>query len=446
MKIVIAGAGDVGFHLARLLSYENKDIVLIDNNKEILKYASTHLDVLPIEGDSSAIETLTMAEVDSADLFIGVTTSQNTNLITSILAKKLGAKKCIARIRNSEYLYNGHQQIFKELGVDELIAPRRLAALEIERLLKQCTFTDVFEFEDGQMSLLGVTLNSRSKLINHRLGRIYDQQKEQLFRPMAILRSHRTIIPDDNTLLRKGDHIYFVSPKEHIDDLENTIGKEKSTVHNIMIIGGNGVAYETALLLENNYQITMVVPDKERCKQLADLLENTLIIHGDPSNTDLLREERLPDMDAFLALSLNTEANIIACLTAKNFGVKRTIAKVENRAYIHISQEIGVDTLINTKLIAANSIFRYIRQGKVECVTSLNGVDAEVIEYVVHRKSQLTRKPLKDIHFPDTARIGGVLRDQKSYIPTDDFQLRKEDRVIVLAMPEAIPKLEKLFR
>lgn len=446
MRIVIAGAGDVGFHLARLLSYENKEIVLIDNDKDILKYASTHLDVLPVEGDSSSIKTLEQAEVASADLFVAVTTSQNTNMVTSILAKKMGARRCIARIRNSEYLQDDHPLIFKELGIDELIAPRRLAALEIERLLKQCTFTDVFEFEDGKMSLLGVTLNSRSNLINHRLGRIYEEKKEQLYRPMAILRSHKTIIPDEGTRLMKGDHIYFISPKEHIDDLEAVIGKDKSTIHNIMIIGGNGVAYETAALLETNYNITLVEQDKEKCRELAGKLSNTLIINGDPSNTDLLREERLPDMDAFLALSLNSETNIIACLTAKNFGVKRTIAKVENKAYTHISQEIGVDTLINTKLIAANSIFRYIRRGKVECVTSLNGVDAEVIEYVVHRNSQLTRKPLKEIHFPDAARIGGVLRDNKSYIPTDDFQLEKEDRVIILAMPEAIPKLEKLFR
>jgi trk system potassium uptake protein TrkA len=446
MRIVIAGAGDVGFHLAKLLSYENKDIVLIDNNKDILKYASTHLDILPVEGDSSSIDTLQMAEVDSASLFIAVTTSQNTNLVTSILAKKLGARRCIARIRNSEYLDEESQRMFKELGVDELIAPRRLAALEIRRLIKQCTFTDVFEFEDGQMSLLGVTLNSRSNLINHRLGSIYDKHHEQLHRPMAILRSHKTIIPDSNTRLMKGDHIYFVSPKEHIDELENMIGKEKATVKNIMIIGGNGVALETASLLEDDYNITLIESDKERCKVLAEKLNNTLVIHGDPSNTELLKEERLQDMDAFLALSLNTEANIIACLTAKNLGVRRTIAKVENKAYTHISQEIGVDTLINTKLIAANSIFRYIRKGKVECVTSLNGVDAEVIEYVVHRNSQLTRKPIKDVHFPETARIGGVLRNNTSYIPTDDFQLEKEDRVIVLAKPEAIPKLEKLFR
>ncbi|MEM1326857.1 MAG: Trk system potassium transporter TrkA [Bacteroidota bacterium] len=446
MRIVIAGAGDVGFHLAKLLSYENKDIVLIDNNKDILKYASTHLDILPVEGDSSSIDTLKMAEVESASLFIAVTTSQNTNLVTSIIAKKLGARRCIARVRNSEYLEEESQRMFKELGIDELIAPRRLAALEIHRLIKQCTFTDVFDFEDGQMSLLGVTLNSRSNLINHRIGSIYENQPKQLHRPMAILRSHKTIIPNASTRLMKGDHIYFVSPKEHIDDLENMIGKEKATVKNVMIIGGNGVALETASLLEDHYNLTLVEADKERCKVLAEKLDNTLVIHGDPSNTELLKEERLQDMDAFLALSLNTEANIIACLTAKNLGVRRTIAKVENKAYIHISQEIGVDTLINTKLIAANSIFRYIRKGKVECVTSLNGVDAEVIEYVVHRKSQLTRKPIKDVHFPDTARIGGVLRNNTSYIPTDEFQLEKEDRVIVLAMPEAIPKLEKLFR
>jgi len=446
MKIVIAGAGDVGFHLAELLSYENQDIILIDNDRDVLKYASTHLDILSVEGDSSSIEVLQQAEVGTAQLFVAVTTNQNNNLVTAMLAKKMGAKHCIARVRNSEYLDEGQQECFKELGVDSLISPRSLASMEILRLIKQCTFTDVFEFDDGKMSLVGITLNSRSSLLNRQLSEVYHNGEARKYRPMAILRGQKTLMPNGDTILRKDDHVYFVSPKEYINELEEMGGEEKVKVKKIMIVGGTGLAYETAKLLENDYNITLIEKDKERCRMLAEHLSKTLIIYGEPSNTDLLLEEGLPNMDAFIALTVNSETNFIACLTAKNFGVHRTIAQVENKAYTHISQEIGVDTLINQKLIAANNIFRYVRKGKVESITSLHGVDAEVIEYMVHKKSQITKKPLKDLHFPDTARVGGVVRTDESYIPDGNFQLQKGDRVIVFAMPEAIPKLDTLFR
>ncbi|MEM9887090.1 MAG: Trk system potassium transporter TrkA [Bacteroidota bacterium] len=446
MRIIIAGAGDIGFHLAELLSYENKDIILIDNNKDVLKYASTHVDVLPIRGDSSSIEVLREAEVGYADLFIAVTTAQDNNIVSALLAKQMGAKRCIARVQNSEYIEEEQLDYFKQLGIDSIIAPNKLAAVEIERLLQQCTFTDIFEFEDGKMSLLGATLNSNSSIVNQTIGQIFHPEKEIPYRPMAVLRSHKTLIPQDEVRLLKGDHVYFISPQEHIDDLEETIGKEKHAIKNVMIVGGSDVAFETAKRLQNTYRITLIEPSKKRCRTLAEKLSNTLIVQGNPSNTDILKEEGLEQMDALLALTTKPETNIVVCLTAKNFGVHRTIAKVDNKAYTHISQEIGIDTLINKKLIAANEIFRYIRKGKVECITGLNGVDAEVIEYVVDRKSRLTRKLLKDIDFPVTARIGGVVRADESFIPKDDFQLQKDDKVIVLAMPQAIPQLEKLFR
>ncbi|MEM0995022.1 MAG: Trk system potassium transporter TrkA [Bacteroidota bacterium] len=446
MRIVIAGAGDIGLHLAELLSYENKDIVLIDINKDVLKYASTHVDVLPIRGDSSSIEVLRKAEVDYADLFVAVTTSQDNNIVSALLAKQMGAKRCIARVQNSEYVAEEQRAHFEKLGIDAIIAPGQLAAIEIERLLQQCTFTDVFEFEDGKMSLLGATLDGNSSIVNQKIGQAFETNGEVLYRPMAVLRSHRTLIPHEEVRLLKGDHVYFISPQAHIDELEEKIGKQKHAIRNVMIVGGSDVAFETAKRLQNDYSVTLVERNKRRCRTLAEQLSNTLIVHGDPSNTDLLKEEGVEQMDALLSLTTKPETNIVVCLTAKNLGVPRTIAKVDNKAYTHISQEIGIDTLINKKLIAANEIFRYIRKGKVECITSLNGVDAEIIEYVVDRKSKLTRRLVKNIDFPATARIGGVVRSNESFIPTDDFQLQKGDKVIVLATPQAIPELEKLFR
>jgi len=446
MKIVIAGAGDVGFHLAELLAFEQRDIVLIDNNQDVLDYAATHLDVMTLRGDASSIEILEQAQVSRAGLVLAVTTSEKTNLLTAILAKKMGARQTIARVKTMDYLEDEQRKMFEELGVDALIAPSQLAAEEIQRLIGQCSFTDIYEFEEGRINLVGLTLGEFSPLANVKLSELYRIDPEVTVRPIAILRGHQTIIPNGETMLLRNDHIYFITDKEDIDALVTIVGKKKLKVKNIMILGGTDLGVATAKLLENDFRVTLVECDKDHCKYLSEILNHTLIINGEPSNFDLLVEEGLDNMDAVIALTNNSEANIIASLTAKNHGVYKTIAQVENKEYTHISQNIGVDTLINKKLIAANNIFRYVRKGQVAAVTSINGVDAEVIEFVVHKENQLTRKALKDLHFPKSALVGGVIRGKESLIPDGNFRFQVDDKVIVFALPEAIAKVENLFR
>ncbi|MEL6140856.1 MAG: Trk system potassium transporter TrkA [Bacteroidota bacterium] len=446
MRIIIAGAGDVGFHLAELLAFEKQDIVLVDKNQEVLDYAGTHLDVLTLRGDAASIQTLEQAEVQNANLLLAVTTSDKTNLMTAILAKKLGARTVIARVNNEDYINPNYQETICSLGIDHLISPRQLAAAEIERLIRQCSFTDVFEFEEGKLTLLGVTLDNHSPLVDMQLRNIGDFQTEVDLRPMAILRGHRTIIPHGDTVLRRNDHIYFITRPERKQKLEAIVGKQQQQVKRIMILGGSELTISTAARLKDNYHITIIERDKGRCKDLTEKLSGVLVINGDYSNFDLLEEEGLSRMDAFIALTENSETNIIASLTAENHGVFKTIAQVENKEYVHISQNIGVDTLINKKLLAANNIFRFVRKGRIEAITSLHGVDAEVIEYVLTKNNQLTRKPLKDLHLPKTAIIGGVIRGEQSLIPDGDFQLQLNDKVIVFALPEAINRLETLFR
>lgn len=446
MKIVIAGAGDVGFHLAALLVYENKDIVLIDTDAEILDYAATHLDVLTLTGDATSLQILEQAQVRGANLFLAVTTFEQTNLIAAILAKKMGAKQTIARIQNTEFLEENAKQVFRELGVDTLISPRKLAADEIYRLVKQCSFTDLFEFERGKISLVGITLDQYSPLVDKKMSNLLLAGSANMPRPIAVLRGHSTLIPRGDTILRANDHIYFITRKEHIPEVERIVGKKQVTVKRIMIIGGTDMAIATAQRLEQEYEVILIERKKERCQMISDRTDKTLVVCGDFSNVELLKEEGLAHMDAFIALTNNAETNIIASLTAKNNGVYKTIAQVENTEYIHISQNIGVDTLINRKLIAANNIFRFVRKGRVEAITTLHGVDAEIIEFVVHKDNQLTRKPLKDLPFPNTSLVGGVIRGEESLIPNGDFQLQKNDKVIVFALPNAISRVEKLFR
>lgn len=446
MKIVIAGAGDIGFHLAKLLSFEQKNIVLIDINAEVLEYAQSHLDVQVIRGDSGSVKVLQAAGVDDARLFLAVTTSEKTNLVSAILAKKMGARQVIARVSNVEYLHPDTRDLFQELGVDSLISPRSLAAQEIERLVKQRSLTDHFEFEGGKISLFGITLEQSSPAVNRSIAEITEGHPQVRFNPIAILRGHQTIIPRPNTVLQRNDHLYFITDKSQVRDVLTLFGKETRPASRIMILGGTDVGMRTAQLLENEYHVTIVEDNKNICKELVDNLRHSLVIKGDPGNIELLREEGLDQMDVFIAVTPNSETNIITSLMAKECGIPKTIALVENADYTHISQNIGVDTIINKKLIAANNIFRYVRQGKIEAITSLHGVDAEIIEFVVQKSNRMTRHPLRELHFPENALIGGVIRGDASLIPNGDFQLQVEDKVIVFALPEAIQAVEKMFR
>ncbi len=446
MKIVIAGAGDIGFHLAQLLSFEQKNIVLIDINSEVLEYAQTHLDVQVIKGDSGSVKILQSAGVDDADLFLAVTTSEKTNLVSAILAKKMGARQVIARISNIEYLNPETRQLFQELGVDSLISPRALAAQEIERLVKQRSLTDHFEFEGGKISLFGITVDTMSPSVNRTIDEITQDNANIRFNPIAILRGHNTIIPRGGTLLQRNDHLYFITNKKQIDEVLSLFGKRTNPAKRIMILGGTDVGMRTAELLEKEYHVTIVEENRNICKDLVENLKNSLVIKGDPGNIELLREEGLDQMDVFIAVTPNSETNIITSLMAKECGVAKTIALVENADYTHISQNIGVDTIINKKLIAANNIFRYVRQGKIEAITSLHGVDAEIIEFSIQKSNRLTRVPLRELHFPENALIGGVIRNDQSLIPDGNFQLQLNDKVIVFALPKAIQAVEKMFR
>ncbi len=445
MHIVIAGAGDMGYHLAEQLSYDNKDITLVDTEREVLDYVSSKLDVLTVLGDATSIEVLQRANVTNASMVLAVTTSEKTNIVSAVLAKQLGAKRVMARVRNHSYLIPENLTYFQNLGIDNLISPTMLCSKEIFNMIQNSSFTEVFDFEGGKLNIVGVTLDQTNPLVNQR---IMDMKLNPIFddiRIIAILRDQKTIIPRGSTIIRNNDHVFFISNKKHTGSILDLIGQEKRDIKNIMIIGGDDMALTTALKLEDHFRVTLVNKDKERCKWLAENLPNTLIINGDYKNIELLIEEGLEQMDAFLALTESSETNIITSLTAKNHGVYKTIAHVDTREYIHISHSIGVDSLINKKLVAANEVSRYLRKGTVEAVSGIYGVDAEFIQYSVCKNNRLTKYALKDLHFPDTAIVAGVIRGEEVYIPDGDFQLQMNDKAIVLALPQAKNSLEKLF-
>lgn len=446
MRIIIAGAGDLGFHLAKLLAYEEQDIVLIDQNTEVLDHAANHLDVSTVKGSSTSIKTLEEANVSKADLLIAVTSIEETNITTAILGKSLGAKRTVARVSNIEFLHQRDRLNLKEIGIDEIISPESLAAKEIKRLLKESALTDTFEFEKGMLSLIGITIDENSELKDKTLTETAYLNPDHNFTTVAVLRENETIIPHGENRFQLNDHAYFIAEPNGIDRVLDLAGKARIEIKNLMILGGSKVGINTAKQLSKKYNIKLVEQDKEKCFYLADELSDTMIINGDGRDLELLNEEGIHNMDAFIAVTGNSETNIISSLVAKNAGVKKTIALVENIDYIHLSQSIGVDTMINKKLIAANFIFRYIRKGQVLNLTSVHGVDAEILEFEVQPNSKILQKELRNLPFPKTAIIGGVIRKNKGYTVRGNFTFEPRDRVVVLSRPECIHNVEGFFK
>jgi trk system potassium uptake protein TrkA len=447
MRIIIAGAGEVGNHLAKLLAYEEHDIVVIDKDAERLKQITNSLDVATVKGNSTSYRILREAGISNVDLLIAVTSSEETNITTAIIGKNLGARKTIARIENLEYLIDKDKLDLKTLGIDEIISPESLAAKEIKRLLKEVALTDTFDFDEGRLSLIGVTIDDNSKLKDKTLAEAAALNPDQNFLTVAILRSNKTIIPHGDNRFKIGDHAYFIAQPDGLDRVIELCGKKKKgDIRNIMILGGSKVGFHAAKRLSRKFNVKLIEKDKDKCFELADQLRNVMVINSDGRDMELLCEEGIESMDAFIAVTGNSETNIISCLVAKNYNVKKTIALVENIDYIHLSQNMGVDTMINKKLIAANFIFRYIRQGEIIDLTSIHGVDAEVLEFIVKAESKVTEKEIKDLNFPAGAIIGGVIRNGRGYTTLGDFQFRPKDRAVVLCRPECIHHVEEFFK
>ena len=448
MKIIIAGAGEVGFHLAKLLSYESQEITLIDLDKERLVYAETHLDIKVVKGDITSVSVLKESNITNADLFVSVTSSQTSNITSSVLAKQLGAKRTIARISNTEFIAHKDEIGFETLGIDELISPASLAASEIELLLKQSVFNDTYAFEDGALTMLGLTLSADASIVDKPVKIAAQLLSDIHFIPIAIQRfgSHLTIIPRGDTVFKEGDRVVFMTSKGGDEELCKLTGRQKTPIKDIMILGGGQIGTITANDLSNSdFNIKIVEQSKERAAELADQLPEALVINGDGRNVELLEEENFSAMDAFIAVTENSETNIMSCLVAKSKGVKKTIALVENMDYFALSHSIGVDTLINKKLLAANSIFRYVRKGEVVAMTKLTNMEAELLEFVVKPTSKIRDQYIKAIDFPRAAIIGGVIRNESGIIALGDFKIEPGDRVVVCCLPEAIKKVESLF-
>ncbi len=445
MKIVIVGGGEVGMHLGSVLAKENHDIIIIDKDPRVIARINEQLDVLALEGSGTSSDCMKQAGTHNADIVIAVTNSDEVNLITCMLANRMGAPRTVARISDTQYSKDNSILGPDAFHVDYVLNPELVAAQEIVRLIKRSEATDVLEFAGGKAQLLGIRLEANSPLINRKLKDLVKDHHHITFRAVAISRGLRTIVPSGNDVFKRGDQVFVMAHSDHIPEMLRLAGKQDKSFDKIMVLGGGRIGRNVATLLQKDVSIKLIETNHERSLKLADELSDALIIEGDGTDIDLLATEGIMDMDAFIAVTNDEETNIISCLMAKHLGVMKSIALVDKLDYIPLAGTIGLDVAINKKLSAANLILKFIRKGLVVSVATLHGVDAEVIEMVVQEKSPVTKKKLSELHFPDGALVGCVTHNGSVTIPTGETQIFPDDTVVVFVLPRAIKEVEKFF-
>ncbi len=442
MKIVIAGAGEVGTHLAKLLVNENQDIIIIDNDEDKLTKLEPY-NMLTYVGNPVSFKTLRSAGAENCDLFIAVTPYETDNVLACEIAKSLGAEKAVARIDNYDFMRKENRKFFIDRGIDDLIYPEYLAAEEMETALKRAWVRHWFELCNGELVIVGVKIRDNAKLIGMPLRDLF--KMSDYAHISAIKRNHETIIPRGDDYIRVNDIVYIATTNGDMQNIRTLCGKADVNIKKIMIMGGSRIAEQLVMRVNDDYKITIIESDYDRCEELSDRLPDCNIIHGDGRNFELLEEEGIEEMDAFIALTESSEANILGCLAAKEYGVKKTIAEVENIQFISEAEGLNIGTVINKKLLASSRIFQFLLDSDTSTAKCLALADAEVAELVAKKDSKITRAKIKDLNLSRDLTIAGMLRNGKGYLVQGDTQIQEGDHVVVFCLSGAIHKVEKLF-
>ncbi len=444
MKIIIAGAGEVGTHLAKLMAQEKQDIVLMDPSEERLKFANSYMEILSTVGNPTSLRDLEEAGIKHADLFVSVTPEETTNLTACMLAANLGAKKTFARINNYEYLLPKNKVFFEKLGINTMIYPEMLAAKEIVSAIKRPWSRQYWELFGGALILIGVKVRENAPIVDTRLMDLVNDKK--LYHIVAIKRNNDTIIPNGTDLVEAGDILFFTTTREHVEDVQRYAGKRNPEMKKVVIMGGSRIGIRASQYLPSNIRIKIIETDKDKSFQIAEKVPgNVLVINGDARDTDLLIQEGIKDTDAFIAVTENSSTNILACMAAKRFGVYKTIANVENLDYVPLAEKMDIGTIINKKLIAASYIYQFLLDADVTNVKCLTFADAEVAELVARPDSKITKKPVKDLKLPKDMTLGGLLRNGEPIMVKGDTVIQPYDHVMVFCLDSAMRKLEDYF-
>ena len=445
MKIVIAGAGEMGSHLAKMLSGNGHDITVIDSDQKLLADVASLADVITVEGDSTTFAVLRKASVRRCDLFIAVNHIENDNVVAAMLAKQLGAKKSIARIDNNEYLEPNNKEIFIEMGIDYLFYPEKVAAREVINLLGHTSTTEYVDFSSGKLSLVVFRLEPASSLIGRELTGFSEDDAPLSYRTVAITRAGQTIIPRGGERFAEGDTVYVIARQDAVKEVMEFSGQTNVRIKNMMILGGSRIGVRIAMELQEEVNIKLIDYNADKAYRLAELLDKTLIINEDGRNTEAMLEEGRANMDAFVAVTGRSETNILTAMLAKRMGVKKVIAEVENMNYINLAESIGIDTIINKKLVTASNIFRFTMSTDVQAIKCLMGSDAEVLEFIVKPNSPATKNRIRDLGLPEDVIVGGIVRGDKVFIAVGSTEINAYDRVVVFAMPASVARIGTFF-
>ena len=448
MKIIIAGAGAIGTHLATLLSREHNDIVLMDENIERLERLENNFDLMTVNLSPTSINALREAGVADADLFIGVTPDESRNMTCCMLASKLGVKKTVARVDNYEYTEPEHQEFFRSVGINSIIFPEMLAAQELVNSVKRSWIRQWWEVHNGALILIGIKVRDNARILNIPLKDLCGP--EAPYHVVAIKRGEDTIIPYGNDSLKALDVVYFMTMNKYIPYIREIVGKENyPDVRNVIIMGGSPTAVRAVQLMPDYMHIKIIEENEKRCEQLNELLEeknrHVLVIQGDGRDISLLQDEGIRTTEAFAALSDNAETNILSCLAAKRMGVRKTVAMVENIDYVGMAESLDIGTIINKKTIAASHIYQMMLKADVSNVKCLTVANADVAEFVAKENSKITRKQVKDLSLPANTTLGGLVRNGKGLLINGMTQIIAGDTVVVFCLGNIINKLEKYF-
>jgi len=448
LKILIAGAGEVGFELSKILSEEQHDVTVLDQRQGCLQRVIENLDVLTVQGNATSPHALVEAGAKQADMMVAVTSVDEVNIIASMMAKRLGVKRVIARVRNDELSRKDAPISPSELGIDVLIHPEESAANEIFQLVKRASASDVVSLAENRLQLIGLRVESKSEIANKTLVEVASLLENIDFRVVAISRRGSTIIPRGRNRLIPLDHIFLITRTEHVKKLVMLTGHDDIKLRKVMIAGGSEVGRLLAKKLstdQKRWQVKLIEPDKELARSIAGAQKEILVLNGDPTDPNLLVIEGVQEMDAFISVTEDEESNIISCLMAKHLEVQKTVALVSKSQYVPLSQTIGIDAIVNVKASASDEIHRQIRQGMMLTVKALTGIKAEVIEVIAGKNCQILNAPIHSLKIPDGIVIGGIVSGDNVEVATGSSVIRKDDRVIIFALPKAIKEVEKIF-
>lgn len=447
MKILIVGAGEVGFHIANRLSDENKDVVVVDRNPDALRRVSEYTDVQTVAGSGSSPAVLEEAGLKEADILLAVTDSDETNLVACLAADIISpSTKKLARVRNSDF--DAYHDTFREHAphIDTIINPEIEVVKTIERLISVSGAVEVEDLADGRLKLVGLRMDGHSSLAGQRLAEVSVKTGDSNFLVAAIVRNEKMIVPRGDSRLMADDLVYFISEKAKLANSLRLFGKPLQPVKRVMIVGGGRVGARLAMRLEQeDIKVKIIESDAARCARLAEIMNRTVVLHGDGSDQELLSEENIADMDVVASLTSDEQTNILVSLLAKRMGAANTVTKISKFTYIPLMATIGIEQVVSSRLSAINSILQHVRKGRVLSAISLKGEQAEVIEAMALSTSELVGSPLRKVSMPKGSLVVGVVRDDEIIVPSGDTVIAPNDRVIIFAQRDTIPKIEKLL-